>query len=76
VQRRCLSRDRRWPRVCASVEHIVFASDRRSNRSIGEVAEKLGVKTIFVGTEGRHQPEIAGTIFANIAWPMNAARAI
>ena len=60
-----------------SVDTIVFASDRRSNRSIGEVAEKLGVKTIFVGdAKDVTSSEIAGTIFANIAMAYDAARAI
>jgi NADPH-dependent 2,4-dienoyl-CoA reductase/sulfur reductase-like enzyme len=59
------------------VDTIVFASDRRSNRSIGEVAEKFGAKTIFVGdAKDVTNSDIAGTIFANIAMAYDAARAI
>jgi 2,4-dienoyl-CoA reductase-like NADH-dependent reductase (Old Yellow Enzyme family)/thioredoxin reductase len=59
------------------VDTIVFASDRRSNRSIGEVAEKFGAKTIFVGdAKDVTNSDIAGTIFANIAMAYDAARVI
>jgi NADPH-dependent 2,4-dienoyl-CoA reductase/sulfur reductase-like enzyme len=59
------------------IDTIVFASDRRSNRSIGEVAEKFGAKTIFVGdAKDVTNSDIAGTIFANIAMAYDAARVI
>jgi 2,4-dienoyl-CoA reductase-like NADH-dependent reductase (Old Yellow Enzyme family)/pyruvate/2-oxoglutarate dehydrogenase complex dihydrolipoamide dehydrogenase (E3) component len=59
------------------VDTIVFASDRRSNRSIGEMAEKFGAKTIFVGdAKDVTNSDIAGTIFANIAMAYDAARVI
>ncbi|MDP3174797.1 MAG: FAD-dependent oxidoreductase, partial [Phenylobacterium sp.] len=59
------------------VDTIVFASDRRSNRGVGELAEAVGAETIFVGdAKDVTASEIAGTIFANIAGAYDAARRI
>lgn len=59
------------------VDTIVFASDRRSNRSIGEMAEAAGAQTIYVGdAKDVTSSDIAGTIFANIAMAYDAARQV
>ncbi len=59
------------------IDTIVFASDRRSNRGVGELAEAVGAETIFVGdAKDVTASEIAGTIFANIAGAYDAARRI
>jgi len=59
------------------IDTIVFAGDRRSNRTIGEMAEKFGAKTIYVGdAKDVTASDIAGTIFANIAMAYDAARVI
>ncbi|MEO7679391.1 MAG: FAD-dependent oxidoreductase, partial [Sphingomonas sp.] len=59
------------------VDTIVFASERRSERSVGELAEAFGAKTIYVGdAKDVTSSDIAGTIFANIAMAYDAARQI
>lgn len=60
-----------------NIDTIAFASDRRSDRGLGEMAEAIGARTIYVGdAKDITQSDIAGTIFANIAMAYDAARAI
>jgi len=59
-----------------AIDTIVFASDRRSNRSVIEMAEAFGAETIIVGDARDVVSENSGTIFANIAMAYDAARRI
>ena len=58
------------------IDTIVFASDRRSNRSVAEMAKGRGLETHIVGDAFDVVSEDAGTIFANIAQAYDAARQI
>ena len=58
------------------IDTIVFASDRRSNRSVAEMAEARGVKTHIIGDAFDVVSEDSGTIFANIAQAYDTARQI
>jgi NADPH-dependent 2,4-dienoyl-CoA reductase/sulfur reductase-like enzyme len=58
------------------IDTIVFASDRRSNRSVAEMAEARGVKTHIIGDAFDVVSEDSGTIFANIAQAYDSARQI
>jgi NADPH-dependent 2,4-dienoyl-CoA reductase/sulfur reductase-like enzyme len=58
------------------IDTIVFASDRRSNRSLVEIAEARGLETHVIGDAFDVVSEDGGTIFANIAQAYDAARQI
>jgi 2,4-dienoyl-CoA reductase-like NADH-dependent reductase (Old Yellow Enzyme family)/thioredoxin reductase len=62
--------------MLAGVDTIVFASDRKSNRSVGDLVKSIGAETIFVGDAKDVKSENSGTIFANIAQAYDAARTI
>lgn len=56
------------------VDTIVFASERKSERSLVEAAEAMGARVIIVGDANDVASENAGTIFANIAHAYDNAR--
>ncbi|MGE0830406.1 MAG: FAD-dependent oxidoreductase [Hyphomonadaceae bacterium] len=56
------------------VDTIVFASDRRANRGVAEITNKLGIETHLVGDAYDATSEHSGTIFANIARAYDVAR--
>jgi glycerate-2-kinase len=58
------------------IDTIVFASERRSNRRLAEVANSKGYKTYVVGDAFDVVSEDSGTIFANIAQAYDIARQI
>ncbi|HEX9469244.1 MAG TPA: NAD-binding protein [Bradyrhizobium sp.] len=58
------------------IDTIVFASERRSNRSVVELAEVKGLKTYVIGDAFDVVSEDSGTIFANIAQAYDIARQI
>ena len=58
------------------IDTIVFASERRSNRRLAEVANSKGYKTYVVGDAFDVVSEDSGTIFANIAQAHDIARQI
>jgi 2,4-dienoyl-CoA reductase-like NADH-dependent reductase (Old Yellow Enzyme family)/thioredoxin reductase len=58
------------------IDTIVFASERKSNRSISEIAKARGIETYIVGDAADVTSEDAGTIFANIAQAYDTARRI
>ena len=58
------------------VDTIVFASDRRSNRSLVELANASGAETYVVGDAHDVTSENSGTIFANIAQAYDLARQV
>lgn len=60
----------------SGIDTIVFASDRRSERSLVEAAESIGAKTFIVGDAHDVTSENAGTIFSNIAHAYDTARQI
>jgi len=64
------------PDTLSGIDTIVFASDRRSERSLVEVAESLGASTYIVGDAHDISSENAGTIFNNIAHAYDTARQI
>ena len=59
-----------------AIDTIVFASDRRSDRGVAELAAKLGIETRVVGDAHDATSEHSGTIFANIARAYDVARLI
>jgi len=54
----------------------VFASERRSNRSVAEFAKARGLETYIVGDASDVVSEDSGTIFSNIAQAYDIARRI
>lgn len=56
------------------IDSIVFASERKSDRSLVEAAEGLGARVIVVGDANDVASENAGTIFANVAHAYDNAR--
>lgn len=64
------------PESLPGINTIVFASDRRSERGLIEVAESLGAKTYVVGDAHDVTSENAGTIFNNIAHAYDTARQV
>jgi len=54
----------------------VFASERRSNRSVAELAKARGLETYIVGDASDVVSEDSGTIFTNIAQAYDIARRI
>jgi 2,4-dienoyl-CoA reductase-like NADH-dependent reductase (Old Yellow Enzyme family)/thioredoxin reductase len=58
------------------VDTIVFASERRSNRSMAEIAKARGYETYIIGDASDVVSEDSGTIFSNIAQAYDIARRI
>ncbi|MBR1256342.1 FAD-dependent oxidoreductase [Bradyrhizobium sp. AUGA SZCCT0240] len=56
------------------IDTIVFASERRSNRSVAKIAEAKGLKTHIIGDAFDVVSEDGGTIFATIAQAYDVAR--
>jgi glycerate-2-kinase len=55
---------------------IVFASERRSDRGLAEIAKSKGYDTHIIGDAFDVTTEDSGTIFANIAQAYDIARRI
>jgi 2,4-dienoyl-CoA reductase-like NADH-dependent reductase (Old Yellow Enzyme family)/thioredoxin reductase len=62
--------------VLPGIDTIVFASERRSNRSLAEIAKARGFETYIVGDASDVVSEDSGTIFSNIAQAYDIARRI
>jgi len=58
------------------INTIVFASERKADRAIVEVANKMGITSYVVGDAHDATSEHAGTIFATIARAYDVARVI
>ncbi len=58
------------------IDTIVFASERRSNRSMAEIAKARGLETYIIGDASDVVSEDSGTIFSNIAQAYDIARRI
>ncbi len=58
------------------IDTIVFASERRSDRALAEIAKAQGLETYVVGDASDVISEDAGTIFANIAQSYDIARRV
>jgi NADPH-dependent 2,4-dienoyl-CoA reductase/sulfur reductase-like enzyme len=58
------------------IDTIVFASERRSDRQLAEIATARGCKTYVVGDAADVISEDSGTIFANIAQAYDFARRV
>jgi 2,4-dienoyl-CoA reductase-like NADH-dependent reductase (Old Yellow Enzyme family) len=58
------------------IDTIVFASDRRSDRTVAEFAKAAGIETHIVGDAHDVVTENSGTIFANIAQAYDVARQV
>jgi 2,4-dienoyl-CoA reductase-like NADH-dependent reductase (Old Yellow Enzyme family)/thioredoxin reductase len=58
------------------IDTIVFASERRSNRALAEVAQAKGIETYVIGDAFDVSSEDSGTIFANIHQAYDVARRI
>lgn len=72
--------DRVWlltddgPQALPPLDTLVFASDRRADRALAEVAQRLGIETHLVGDAHDAASEHAGTIFANVARAYDVGR--
>jgi 2,4-dienoyl-CoA reductase-like NADH-dependent reductase (Old Yellow Enzyme family)/thioredoxin reductase len=58
------------------IDMIVFASERRSNRTLVELAKSRGLETYLVGDAADVNGEDGGTIFATIAQAYDIARTV
>ena len=58
------------------IDTVVFASERRSDRALAEIAKAQGIATYVVGDAADVTSEDGGTIFANIAQAYDVARRI
>jgi 2,4-dienoyl-CoA reductase-like NADH-dependent reductase (Old Yellow Enzyme family)/thioredoxin reductase len=58
------------------IDTIVFAGERRSDRSLAEICERRGLETHVIGDAFDVTSEDGGTIFANIAQAYDVARSI
>lgn len=58
------------------IDAVVFASERRSDRTILEAAENCGARVVVVGDAHDVTSENGGTIFANIAHAYDSTRRI
>ncbi|MGI4814433.1 MAG: hypothetical protein ACRYG5_16895 [Janthinobacterium lividum] len=58
------------------IDAIVFASERKSDRSLAEISNRMGIETHVVGDAFDATSEQSGTIFANIARAYDVARNI
>jgi 2,4-dienoyl-CoA reductase-like NADH-dependent reductase (Old Yellow Enzyme family)/ribulose 1,5-bisphosphate synthetase/thiazole synthase len=63
-------------RTLPAIDTIVFASERKANRAIAEIAGRMGLETHVVGDAHDVSAEHGGTIFANIARAYDVARRI
>jgi glycerate-2-kinase len=59
-----------------AIDAIVFASERRSDRSVAELARERGIDTYVIGDAADVDSEDGGTILTNIAQAYDRARAI
>jgi 2,4-dienoyl-CoA reductase-like NADH-dependent reductase (Old Yellow Enzyme family)/thioredoxin reductase len=64
------------PQMLPGIDTIVFASDRRADRGMAEVAERLGLDTYVVGDANDAESEHASTILATIQQSYDVARRI
>ena len=62
--------------ILPGIDTVVFASERRSNRSVAEFAKARGFETYIVGDASDVVSEDSGTIFSNIAQAYDIARRI
>jgi NADPH-dependent 2,4-dienoyl-CoA reductase/sulfur reductase-like enzyme len=60
----------------SGVDTIVFASERRSDRGLAEIAKSRGLETYVVGDAADVTSEDSGTILATIAQAYDIARSI
>ena len=58
------------------VDTVVFAGERRSDRSIAEIAKSRGLETYVIGDAADVTTEDSGTILTTIAQAYDRARAI
>jgi Trk K+ transport system NAD-binding subunit len=58
------------------IDTIVFASERRSERALAEIAKARDCKTYVIGDAADVVSEDGGTIFANIAQAYDIARRV
>ena len=58
------------------IDTVVFAGERRSDRSIAEVAKARGLETYVIGDAADVTTEDSGTILATIAQAYDVARSI
>jgi NADPH-dependent 2,4-dienoyl-CoA reductase/sulfur reductase-like enzyme len=58
------------------IDTVVFASERRSERAVGELAKSRGLETYVIGDAADVSSEDSGTILTNIAQAYDRARAI
>ena len=58
------------------IDTIVFAGERRSDRSIAEIAKSRGLETYVIGDAADVSTEDSGTILPTIAQAYDRARAI
>jgi pyruvate/2-oxoglutarate dehydrogenase complex dihydrolipoamide dehydrogenase (E3) component len=58
------------------IDTVVFASERRSDRSLAEVAKARGIETYVIGDAADVTTEDSGTILATIAQAYDLARSI
>jgi len=56
------------------IDTVVLASERHSERSLADIAEKLGIETHVVGDATEANSEEGGTIFSSIAQGYDVAR--
>lgn len=64
------------PRTLPGIDTIVFASDRRSIRSVSELATMRGIESHVVGDASDIASEDSGTIMTNIAQAYDLARGL
>ena len=58
------------------IDTVVFASERRSERAVAELARSRGLETYVIGDAADVSSEDSGTILNNIAQAYDRARAI
>jgi 2,4-dienoyl-CoA reductase-like NADH-dependent reductase (Old Yellow Enzyme family) len=71
----CVVTDKGGERL-PGIDTIVFASERRSDRALAELAMARGCKTYVIGDAADVVSEDSGTIFANIAQAYDIARRV
>ena len=59
-----------------NIDTIVLANLRQSDRSVGEVAENMGLETYVIGDAKDVMSEDSGTIFANLVQGYDLARGL
>jgi glycerate-2-kinase len=60
----------------SGIDTIVFASERRSDRALAEIAKARGLETYVLGDAADVTSEDSGTILATIAQAYDIARSI